>query len=211
LASEPITATVPSPASQHVRHGTYDSRPVIGMARETAENMAAKLETERDASDRGTARDLRARIAELPSTHPSAVGYFSDQPTMRSRPHRDLPSATSPADYVGDADIRAAADRRTHILDGDNTGGGHRHGTGVPGKTEFPADWNDGQIIDAIHAVARKPDREPEHQNWNDRWKVSGRHKGVEIVAIVESDGAIWTAWPGEGSPGVVKNPVEDT
>lgn len=173
--------------------------------------MAAKLEIERHASDRGAARDLRARIAELPSTHPSAVGYVSDQPTTRERPHRDLPRATSPADYAADADIRAAPDRRTHVLDGDQTGGGHRHGTGVPDKTEFPADWDDDQIIDAILTVARKPDQEPERQNWNDRWKVSGQYKGVEIVAVVESDGAIWTAWPREGSPGVVKNPVEDT
>jgi hypothetical protein len=184
---------------------------VIGMASGTAENIAARLEMERHASDRGAARDLRARIAELPAAHPSAVGYLSDQLATRERQHRDLPRAASPADYAGDADIRAADDRRTHILDGDKTGGGHRHGTGVPDKTEFPADWDDDQIIDAILAVARTPDREPEHQNWNDRWKVSGQHKGVEIFAIVESDGAIWTAWPGEGSPGVVKNPVEDT
>ena len=181
------------------------------MPKGTAENIAAKLEMERGASDRGAARDLRARIAELPSAHPSAVGYLSDQPTTRERPHRDLPRAALAADYAGDAEIRAAADRRTHILDGDDTGGGHRHGTGVPDKTEFPADWDDDQIIDAILAVARNPDQEPERQNWNDRWKVSGQHKDVEIVAIVESDGAIWTAWPLEGSPGVVKNPVEDT
>lgn len=180
------------------------------MARATAENIAAKLEIERDASDRGAARDLRARIAELPSAHPSAVGYLSDQPTTRER-HRDLPTQTAPDHYGWTADIRPTADRRTHILDGDERGGGHRHGTGVPDKTEFPADWEDDQIIDAILAVARKPDREPEHQNWNDRWKVSGQYKGVEIVAIVESDGAIWTAWPREGSAGVVKNPVEDT
>jgi hypothetical protein len=32
----------------------------------------------------------------------------------------------------------------------------------------------------------------------------------VEIVAIVTSDGLVWTAWPREGSPGVVKNKAED-
>jgi hypothetical protein len=181
------------------------------VARGTAENIAAKLETERDASDRGVARDLRARIAELPSTHPSAAGYLGGQPTTRERPDRGLPKETAPDDLGWAADIRLTADRRAHTLDGDQTGGGHRHGSGVPDKTEFPADWDDDQIIDAILAVARKPDQAPERQNWNDRWKVSGQYKGVEIVAIVESDGAIWTAWPREGSPGVVKNPVEDT
>ena len=32
-------------------------------------------------------------------------------------------------------------ERAKHILDGDSHGGGHRHGTGKPGKTEFPASW----------------------------------------------------------------------
>jgi len=40
-------------------------------------------------------------------------------------------------------DIRMSSERTTHILDGDETGGGHRHGVGVPGKTEFPASWDD--------------------------------------------------------------------
>ena len=36
--------------------------------------------------------------------------------------------------------LRVTPERSAHILDGDATGrGGHRHGVGNPGKTEFPA------------------------------------------------------------------------
>ena len=109
--------------------------------------------------------------------------------------------------YPPPGDIRVTADRREHILDGNQTGGGgHRHGMGSPGKTEFPADWDDGKIMDNVLRVAREPDDLPVRQNWNGRWQVQGERDGVKIVAVVTSDGSVWTAWPREGSPGVVKN-----
>jgi len=45
-------------------------------------------------------------------------------------------------------------ERRRHILDGDRTGGGHRAGTGRPGRSEFPTDWSDKKIIHEISDVA---------------------------------------------------------
>jgi hypothetical protein len=42
---------------------------------------------------------------------------------------------------------RVSPDAKIHILDGDRQGGGHRHGTGQPGKSEFPPDWSDDKII----------------------------------------------------------------
>ena len=114
------------------------------------------------------------------------------------------------ADYPATDDIRLTGERRKHILDGDQHGGGHRHGTGRPDKTEFPAQWSDDEAIDAVVAVARDPGRREGRQTWHDRWRVSGDHHGVKIFAIVESGGRIWTAWPDENSPGVVKNPAED-
>ena len=177
-----------------------------------------------DMRNREPARDLSARLGHLPESHPSSAGYVRDHHAARApatsppeRHQRDLPRETpASADYAAPDEIRLTDDRRTHILDGDQTGGGHRHGTGRPKKTEFPADWSDDRIVDAILAVARNPDQEPKHKNWNDRWRVSGEHDGVRIVAIVGSDGSIWTAWPDKRSPGVTKNPaaknsVEDT
>jgi Bacterial EndoU nuclease len=103
--------------------------------------------------------------------------------------------------------LRVTPERATHILDGDATGGGHRHGTGKPGKTEFPASWDDGKIIDTVLDVARRPDATPGHQEWNDRWVARGTRDDVGIVAVMERDGRVWSAWPLPGGPGVVKNP----
>jgi Bacterial EndoU nuclease len=103
--------------------------------------------------------------------------------------------------------LRVTPERSTHILDGDSTGGGHRHGTGKPGKTEFPASWDDSKIIDTLLDVARRPGQAPGHQEWNDRWVARGTRDDVEIAVVITRDGCIWSGWPLPGGPGVVKNP----
>lgn len=50
--------------------------------------------------------------------------------------------------------LRVTPERATHILDGDATGGGHRHGAGKPGKTEFPAGWDGRKVINTVLDVA---------------------------------------------------------
>jgi hypothetical protein len=117
-----------------------------------------------------------------------------------------------------DADSRPALDalrmtpeRKTHILDGDAYGGGHRHGTGRPGKTEFPASWDDEKIVGTILDAAKRPDSPPVYQHWNDRWLGAGTRDGVEVSVIVLPSGEVWTAWPEEGGPGVIRNPRRGT
>lgn len=107
--------------------------------------------------------------------------------------------------------IRVSPERTTHILDGDpgDEGGGHRHGVGKPGKTEFPASWEDKKIVDALVDVARRPDLPPVRQERNDRWIARRTRDDVGIVVAIARDGRIWTAWPTPDSPGVVKNPKE--
>ncbi len=165
------------------------------------DNPDRNPELTRDVPDRKGAADFSSRLSELPRSHPSSADYGSD--------HRQPRAYHEWADYDSADDIRVS-DRRTHILDGDETGGGHRHGTDRPGKTEFPVDWSDDRILDAVASVARNPDEAPQRQNWNDRWQVSGERDGVKVFAVLESDGRVWTAWPDEGSPGVVKNAVKD-
>jgi hypothetical protein len=104
--------------------------------------------------------------------------------------------------------IRVTPERTTHILDGDETGGGgHRHGVGKPGKTEFPASWDDAKIISTAVNVARGPDRPPVRQDWNDTWLCTGTRDGVDVSVVVMRSGEILTSWPEEGGPGVVRNP----
>jgi len=108
---------------------------------------------------------------------------------------------------------RVSPERRTHILDGEpDDGGGHRHGTGKPGKTEFPASWSDEKIISSVLDVASRPDQPPKYQQYKgehkERWLTRGTRDGVDIVAVITQDGQIWTGWPKSG-PGVVRNPRE--
>jgi hypothetical protein len=44
--------------------------------------------------------------------------------------------------------------RRTHILYGDRSGGGHLHGAGIPCKSEFPANWSAEKIIGTVERAA---------------------------------------------------------
>jgi hypothetical protein len=108
-------------------------------------------------------------------------------------------------------DIDVTPERTSHILDGDADGsGGHRHGTGIPGKTEFPASWDDKKIMDHALDVVRRPDSAPVLQHRNNRWICSGTRDSVEVTAIVLRSGEIWTAWPEEGGPGVRRNPKKE-
>jgi EndoU nuclease-like protein len=108
--------------------------------------------------------------------------------------------------------IRISPERGAHILDGEpDDGGGHRHGTGKEGKTEFPVSWNDEKVMDNVLDVARRPDSPPVLQQFNKRWFCSGIREGVEISVIVLRSGDVWTAWPEEGGPGVVRNPRKET
>lgn len=79
-------------------------------------------------------------------------------------------------------------EREGHILDGDGPGkpgGGHRHGTGKPGKSEFPENWSDEKIVDSIRDVANSPNsiRDPRQANGN--VSVRGTRDGVDITVIV--------------------------
>lgn len=96
-------------------------------------------------------------------------------------------------------------DAEAHVLDGDAEGGGHRPGTGNPGKSEFPSGWSDEKILGEISDVATDPasDRSPGRDGAT---VVIGEREGVKIRVIVGSDGKIISGWPVKGT-GVVQNP----
>jgi hypothetical protein len=160
-------------------------------------------------------RPLRGNLDEAGEGDPAgreSGGRHSDRPAARAelaetRPARSAWDAVYPPGRPPLDALHIDTERAAHILGGDATGGGHHHGTGIPGKTEFPADWDDATTMGNIAAVARVPD--DVHQQPNGRWKARGERDGVRITVIIHPDGAIWTAWPRAGSPGVVRNPRE--
>jgi RHS repeat-associated protein len=82
-----------------------------------------------------------------------------------------------------------------HILNGDKTGGGHRAGTGKPGKSEFPTDWSDDKIKGEISDVATDPTSSVSPGR-NGRQVVEGTRDGIDITVIVDSNGRIVTGFP---------------
>ena len=146
----------------------------------------------------------------VPADSGPADGEPADEPDAAdSRTDHSGWDAVDAADRPSVEAIRISPERTTHILDGDGIegGGGHRHGVGKPGKTEFPASWDDEKIITTVLDVVRKPDKPPTHQDWNDTWLCTGTRDNVEVSAVVERSGNILAGWPEEGGPGVVRNP----
>lgn len=100
----------------------------------------------------------------------------------------------------------APAARRHHILDGEvrangTFGGGHRGGTGFPGKSEFPRGWSDDKVMHHISDVATDPLSVTRPGRGGDVF-VRGKREGIEIEVLIRR-GEIWTGYP----VNVPKNP----
>ncbi len=102
------------------------------------------------------------------------------------------PPQTEPDFLYKPAEISEKA--RNHILYGDHSGGGHKHGTAKPCKSEFPADWNDQKIIDTVQKIAANDNLQWKQQengyyvteNYDDNVKIRvviGRQKKHVITA----------------------------
>lgn len=91
-------------------------------------------------------------------------------------------------------DLTSSA-RRRHTLDGDATGGGHRPGTGKPGKSEFPAGRSDDNIIHDIYDIATDPTISS-IAGRGGRTITNGTRNGVDIRVIQERNGDIVTGFP---------------
>jgi Bacterial EndoU nuclease len=149
-----------------------------------------------------------AQVAELTDRHEADLRKATPEQTGTPTSGWDKAGVSSHPDRPAADDIKLPEDRRVHILDGDGPGkpgGGHRHGTGRPGKTEFPASWGDEKIVSIVTDVARNPDTVA-WQNFNSRWRAAGEREGVVVTGIVRPDGNIWSAWPEPGGTGVVQN-----
>ena len=119
-----------------------------------------------------------------PKSGPRRAGPSSGPSSGKPGPKGDLVDLTDPK-------------ARRHILDGDETGGGHRPGTGKPGKSEFPEGWTDEQILHNISDVATDPASTRVTQP-NGRVRVDGTRQGVDIRVILDPSegGRIVTGFP---------------
>jgi EndoU nuclease-like protein len=101
----------------------------------------------------------------------------------------------------------ASASRRTHILDGEvrpngSFGGGHRPGTGFPGKSEFPHGWSDDRIMHEISDIATDPSLTWRAGNRPGDFFVNGTRDGIDVEVLIRNN-QIWTGYP----TNVARNP----
>jgi len=87
-------------------------------------------------------------------------------------------------------------ERRTHILYGDATGGGHLHGTGAPCKSEFPKTWSEDTIIKEVEVIAAN-----DNLNWEQQrngYYVTEQNVGTLRVRVVKGpqNKRVITAYP---------------
>jgi RHS repeat-associated protein len=88
----------------------------------------------------------------------------------------------------------AKPERRKHILDGDSKGGGHKAGTGKPGKSEFPSSWSDDKVMNEVSDIATDPSLVSKADRG--RKVTSGTREGIDIKVVQEKNGDIVTAYP---------------
>ena len=85
--------------------------------------------------------------------------------------------------------------RREHIPDGDAIDGGHRPGTGNPGKSEFPDGWSDDRIMHEISDIATDPNAAT-RAGRGGRTIADGTRDGIDIRVIQERNGDMVTGFP---------------
>jgi len=91
--------------------------------------------------------------------------------------------------------LSVSASAGTHILAGDERGGGHRYGANR-GKSEFPQSWSDDDIINAIEYLANDPASIRE-QGRRGRTILIGMRKSVSLTVVINSEtGFIMTGFP---------------
>jgi hypothetical protein len=83
------------------------------------------------------ARDRAACYEALLKADEQQSGRQDHVAIRASRSAWDDGPTASHSDRLAPDSIELPPERAGHILDGDAWGGGHRHGTGRPGKTEF--------------------------------------------------------------------------
>jgi hypothetical protein len=90
--------------------------------------------------------------------------------------------------------------RKEHILNR------HRNGSGISGKTEFPATWSDERILYEINKIANNPNLTTYIGKWNSPYKI-GIVDGIEIrvdfypANHLKYSGKVSTAYPTNVNP----------
>jgi hypothetical protein len=98
---------------------------------------------------------------------------------------------------ANDNNPRLSQKRIQHILYGDQSGGGHKFGAGIPCKSEFPSYWTDQDIIDTVKALAANDNAGWEKQNNGYYTAEQNTQDGTRVRVVLDREGDdIITAYP---------------
>ena len=85
---------------------------------------------------------------------------------------------------------------KTHILYGDRSGGGHKFGIGKPCKSEFPQEWDEQEIIQAVEHIAAN-DNIDWHKQKNGYFITNQKYEKLQIRVVMSADKTeVITAYP---------------
>ena len=88
------------------------------------------------------------------------------------------------------------AQAEQHMLHGDRRGGGHLYGTGKACKSEFPADWDAGEVIAQVKNIAANDNLDWELQE-NGYHVAEQTVEGTRVRVVLDRDRTgIVTAYP---------------
>lgn len=103
---------------------------------------------------------------------------------------------SSVANTREEAKVSLSEKRIQHILYGDGTGGGHRHGANKPCKSEFPASWSDEKIIETVKQIAANDNTDWTMQD-NGNAVADTKIENLKIRVVMNPETAeIITAYP---------------
>jgi hypothetical protein len=147
-----------------------------------ANKEASTIETTLASTERNTVNTAAENAAGRSAQ--AGTGLLDDAAKGVSSVGDDAARGVDQLDDLSLLDSKA----QKHILDGDSiTSGGHRAGTGNPGKSEFPASWSDQKIENVISDIATDPKVQWSKPDPRGYITTTATRDGVEVKVVYDT------------------------
>ncbi|AKT31826.1 EndoU domain-containing protein [Pseudomonas syringae pv. actinidiae] len=168
-----------------------------GNARALANEMRASAKGERLGQWMLEHEDELKKRPDLQRPEPRRGALEAQESASHPAPKSPQPDPPNPK-IISDNPSLVDKKAEKHILDGDGpASGGHRFGTGVPGKSEFPKSWSDEKILSTISDIATDPKTQWSSPDGRGYQTGSGNRDGINIKVVYDKvKGRVVTGYP---------------
>lgn len=168
-----------------------------GNARALANEMRASAKGERLGQWMLEHEDELKKRPDLQRPEPRRGALEAQESASHPAPKSPQPDPPNPK-IISDNPSLVDKKAEKHILDGDGpASGGHRFGTGVPGKSEFPKSWSDEKILSTISDIATDPKTQWPSPDGRGYQTGSGNRDGINIKVVYDKvKGRVVTGYP---------------